>query len=408
MTNASFIPADHSASSAASEQSTFSRLLPISSAVFVGFLTIGLALPVLPLHVSGTLHFGSLVVGILMGCQFAAALISRAWAGKHADTRGAKHAVVTGFVVAACSGVIYLASLLFVGEPLVSLVVLLLGRVVLGYGESLIATGALGWGVGLSGPKNAGKVMAWVGMAMYAALAAGAPVGTALYEHGGFAAIAVATLLIPLLAIVIILPVPRIAVSAARRVPFHRVLGAIWLPGLGLTFSSIGFGTITTFIALHFERFGWANASLAISSFGVAFVVARLLLGGWPDRHGGARVALVCVLVEAAGQFLIWYGSSRGLAFAGSALTGFGYSLAFPSYGVEAVRRAPPQSRAVAMGAYVAFMDLALGVAGPTLGFIASRWDVRTVYLAGTGLVLCSLVVAAALLFQPRSAGVGQ
>ena len=408
MTDAPFIPADHAASSAASEQSTFSRLLPISSAVFVGFLTIGLALPVLPLHVSGALHFGSLVVGILMGCQFAAALISRAWAGEHADTRGAKHAVVAGFVVAACSGVIYLASLLFVGEPPVSLVVLLLGRVVLGYGESLIATGALGWGVGLSGPKNAGKVMAWVGMAMYAALAAGAPVGTALYEHGGFAAIALATLLIPLLAIVIILPVPRIAVSAARRVPFHKVVGAIWLPGLGLTFSSIGFGTITTFIALHFERFGWANASLAISSFGVAFVVARLLFGGWPDRHGGARVAVVCVLVEAAGQFLIWYGSSRGLAFAGSALTGFGYSLAFPSYGVEAVRRAPPQSRAVAMGAYVAFMDLALGVAGPTLGFIASRWDVRTVYLAGTGLVLCSLVVAAALLFQPRSARAGQ
>ncbi len=386
-----------------SRPGTFVRLLPISSAVLVGFLTIGLALPVLPLYVSGTLGFGSFVVGILMGCQFATALISRAWAGAHADTRGAKHAVITGFVLASLSGIVYLISLLFPRHPLTAVGVLLLGRVVLGYGESLVVTGALGWGIGLVGAGNAGKVMAWVGVAIYAALAAGAPAGTAIYDHGGFAAIALATLLIPMLAILVVLPVPPVASPAALRVPFHKVVAAVWLPGLGLTFASIGFGTVTAFIALHFAAFGWGNASLAISSFGVAFIVARLFFGGRPDRHGGAKVALICVLIEAVGQLLIWYGTSRAVAFCGSALTGFGYSLAFPAFGVEAVRRAPPQSRAVAMGAYVAFMDLGLGIAGPTLGFIASRWDVRSVYLAGTGLVLCSSAVAAALLMD-RSA----
>src|SRR5262249_559891 len=37
---------------------------------------------------------------------------------------------------------------------------------------------------------NAGKVIAWVGMAMFAALAAGAPLGTTLYGFGGFGSIA--------------------------------------------------------------------------------------------------------------------------------------------------------------------------------------------------------------------------
>jgi hypothetical protein len=46
------------------------------------------------------------------------------------------------------------------------------------------------------------------------------------------------------------------------------------------------------------------------------------------------------------------------LALAGAVLTGFGYSLVYASFGVEAIRRAPPQSQGLAMGAYTAFLDL--------------------------------------------------
>ena len=43
------------------------------------------------------------------------------------------------------------------------------------------------------------------------------------------------------------------------------------------------------------------------SSFGNAF-------GHLPDRIGGAKVALVCVLIEAAGQALIWLAPWPALA----------------------------------------------------------------------------------------------
>ena len=77
----------------------FLRLLPITLAVFIGFLAIGLPLPVLPLHVHDGLGLSPLVVGVVIGAQFAAALLSRAWAGNLADTRGAKRAVVAGLLV---------------------------------------------------------------------------------------------------------------------------------------------------------------------------------------------------------------------------------------------------------------------------------------------------------------------
>ena len=43
----------------------------------MAFLVIGLALPVLPLHVHQGLGLGTFVVGLVAGSQFAASLVSR-------------------------------------------------------------------------------------------------------------------------------------------------------------------------------------------------------------------------------------------------------------------------------------------------------------------------------------------
>ncbi len=382
----------------------FLKLLPITLAVFIGFLTIGLPLPVLPLHLHDALGMGTLVVGMVIGTQFAAALLSRAWAGHVTDSRGAKRAVVIGLLAASASGVAYLASLGFVASPAASVWLLLLGRVLLGCGESLVVTGALSWGVGLAGPQNAGKVMAWVGIAMYGAYAVGAPAGVAVNGRWGFTGISVAAVILPLLSLLLVASVRAVAPATARRTPFYKVLGMVWGAGLGLALSSVGFGVITAFIALLFAGRGWGNASLAFTAFGIAFIGARLFFGHLPDKLGGARVALVCVLIEALGQLLIWGADTAAVAYAGAALTGFGYSLAFPGFGVEAVRRAPPQSRGAAMGAYVAFLDISLGLTGPALGAVAGAWGLGSVYLVSALAVASSVLVALQLQALARKA----
>src|SRR3954471_7085549 len=92
------------------------KLLPIISAVFVAYLVIGIAMPVLPLHVHQSLGLGAFVVGLVAGSQFSASLISRLWAGHQSDTRGAKRAVVTGLFAAAVAGLLYVCSLAFLGS----------------------------------------------------------------------------------------------------------------------------------------------------------------------------------------------------------------------------------------------------------------------------------------------------
>jgi hypothetical protein len=54
-------------------------------------------------------------------------------------------------------------------------------------------------------------------------------------------------------------------------------------------------------------------------------------------------------------------------------IIGLRYSLAYPGFGVETVRRAPSESRGLATGAYTAFLDLALRLANPALGLVAVR-----------------------------------
>src|SRR3954453_3807683 len=246
-----------------------------------------------------------------------------------------------------------------------------LGRALLGAAESFIITSGLAWGLALAGPANAGKVIAWVGMSMFAAFASGPPLGTALYNFGGFASIAIATMLIPLVTILLVASLASVPPRRAGRSHLLKVVGAVWMSGFGSALSSIGFGTMIAFSSLLSVERGWMPVWLLFTTFAAALVAARLFFGHLPDKLGGAWVALISAVIEAIGLALIWLAPSLFLAAAGGLLTGFGYALVYPGLGAEAVRRVPPESRGLAMGAYSTFLDVALGFGSPALGLIA-------------------------------------
>jgi len=376
-------------------------LMPIMGVVFVGFLVIGVAMPVLPLYVHDGLGFGTFVVGLLAGSQFAASLFSRPWAGHYSDGRGAKRAVVLGLLAASASGLLYLCSLLIRRDLEASIAVLLLGRVVLGGAESFIITAAVSWGLAIVDAQHTGKVIAWVGSAMFAAFAIGAPVGSALYAGYGFVAIALVTALAPLAPLLLIAPLPAVVPMPRARLSFAKVFGNVWVPGFGSALGSVGFGAVTTFAALLFADRGWTQGWLAYSAYAVAFILARVFFSRAADRFGGAKIALFCVLIETAGQALMWLAARPELALLGAALTGFGFSLVYPGFGVEAVRRVPAQSRGLAMGAYTAFLDLAQGLASPALGLVAKGAGLNAVFLVSAITVLCAALVASWLIAYP-------
>ena len=370
--------------------SVFATLLPTMAVVVVAYLVTGIAMPVLPIHVHDGLGLGTFVVGLVAGTQFAATLVSRLWAGHYADTKGSKPAVLIGLCYGVAAGAAYLISARFSSSAATSVMILIVGRALLGVMESFVITGALSWGVGLAGRQNAGKVMVWIGLALFTAFAIGAPIGSALYSGWGFAAIGLATLLLPLATFAVVVPQQRVEPHPDPSPPLKDIVRAIWMPGVALALSGIGFAAIITFVPLLFAERGWSHAWLAFTSFSAAFMAARALFGHLPDRIGGAKVASACMLVEAAGLAIIWRAPGFSTALAGITLTGLGYSLVFPGLGVEAIHLTPPQSRGVTMGTYTAFLDLALGIASPALGLIAATAGLQSVFLVSTVITACT------------------
>jgi MFS family permease len=384
------------------------RIAPFTVIIFLIYLTLGLPLAALPLQVHDVLGFDNFIVGITVGVQALVTLLTRQFAGALCDRRGAKFGVVLGSGVAIIASGIYFASAALPVGPAASLCLLLTARFASGLGESLVMSGGLSWAISTVGAQNTGKVMVWIGIGLYTAIAAGAPIGVALMRQsgatGGFAAVSLVMIALSIFAVGAASFIPGVSPLGGERLPFAKVIGRIAPFGAGLALATLAFGAIGAFGALDFQHKGWPGAGFALTGYGVAYVFTRLCFGGWPDRFGGARVAAWSLLIECIGQILLWLAPHPAIAFAGTALTGIGNALVFPSFGIEAVKRVPPASRGAALGAYVACFDVGFVVAGPTTGLIAGAFGYPYVFALGAIGAAAAILVAWTALAGARSA----
>src|ERR1700683_322554 len=172
----------------------------IVAALFCGYLAVGLPLPVLPLFVRDKLGVSNLIVGLVIGIQFLATVLTRGYAGRVTDQQGGRRAALHGAAFCTLGGVFYMIAALPGISSGVSLGVVVAGRLAAGLGESQFVTGCVSWSIASVGPQRAGMSMSWTGIPIFGALAVGAPIGMTLYQRYGLQASIIACIVAPLVA----------------------------------------------------------------------------------------------------------------------------------------------------------------------------------------------------------------
>src|SRR5258708_37605289 len=203
------------------------RILPTSVLIFACYFTIGLQLAVVPSFVHLQLGYNAVLAGLAISVQYVATLLSRPIAGRMSDSVGAKRTTCTGLLLCAASGLFFLWSSALTHDPLTSFYLLLLCRLILGFGESWVATGATLWAIGRVGAASTAQVISWSGIASYGALAAGAPTGVWLKNSVGLGAIGVVSVTVAGLGLLWALTIGAAPILAGDELPFGLVLRRI-------------------------------------------------------------------------------------------------------------------------------------------------------------------------------------
>jgi MFS family permease len=364
----------------------------------VCYLSIGLPLAILPEYVHLRMGYSAVLAGLVISSQYIATFLSRPWAGRISDHKGAKISVLWGMAACTASGVLLLGAALLHRNPAwLSLASLIASRLMMGVAESLGSTGATLWGITSAGQEHTAKVIAYNGVATYGALALGAPLGVVMEQQFGLASLGLVTIVLGAVSFLIASRKAPVPVIHGEHLPFRDVLWRVTPHGIGLALGGVGYSVLATFVTLFYASRHWDGAALCLTSFGVAFIIARLTFIRTIAKFGGFRVGITCLIVESLGVMLLWRAVSPWMAFAGAGVAGLGFSLVFPALGVEAVRNVPERSRGTALGVYTVFADVSFFLVGPIAGTVIAAFGYSSVFLFALVCVLASLGIVAVL-----------
>lgn len=364
-------------------------------AIFLFYLSVALPLPVVSVFAVKELGLANWLGGLAVGISFLSTILSRKYAGYFADVVSGKKCTTIGLLLYMGAAVICAAASLHGLSSGAAYAVLIAGRLVLGFGESMALVGLLGWHFSLIGHQHSGKILAVVGMAMYGAFAAGGPLGLLIYKTSGFAMLMAVSFLFPIVGYAMLRDLGDVRVQSGRdkREPFMRTVGRIWRLGTVVGLQGVGFAVIGAFIPLYFLSKGWPYAGFCLTGFGAGFVFNRITFGHLPDKIGGVLIAVVSLAVETAGQCLLWLGPGVAFALAGALLTGLGCSMVYPAMGVEVIRRIPPELRGTGFGAFAAFQDVAYAFSGLIAGLLADHFGFPVVFLFGATAAFMGIIM---------------
>jgi predicted MFS family arabinose efflux permease len=376
-----------------------SRVVTREFAVLVGatfavFASFGVVVLAVPLYVRDELGASDFDVGVAIGAASIGAIVAGPVAGRVADRRGRRIVLI---VAAAFMGAGYVALAL---EP--GLVALVPIRVIAGAAESAFVVAGYTMATDLAPASRQGEAMSIITAGSYCGLAVG-PIGADFVV--GAAGYPVTWLLATGLvagagAAAFVLPETRPEAEEEASRGFLPPRSAL-LPGLVLLLALIGFGGFNAFAALHAREVGLARPGFVFLVFAGVVIAVRVVGRTLPDRLGARMGASIACVAIAGGLLVMALWASEPGLLVGVAVFAIGQAFAYPAIALLATARSTVVERSAALGAVIAFVDVALASGAFVLGIAADAWGYRAVFVAGAASALAGLGLLARMTVAP-------
>jgi len=345
------------------------RFWSLVGATFLGFLGMGAVLPVLAPHLRRDLGGTDQTVGFVIGIFSFVALISRFASGPLADRRGRKAAFMAGLASCALAGGAYLLPLGIPGAYL--------GRILQGFGEACLYTGAAAWAIELAGVHRSGQALGYLSSGIWGGISAGPVVGAwfGTFENAAYLQMFCA---LGALALLWFIPEEYQPEPHPKKRPW--LPKGLLMPGLAIGFVNVHYPVLTGFLVLHLASHG-IDGKAAFSAYAVVILFSRFFFGGLPDRIAPSitfNFGLVGMAIGLVGLALL--GNSATAALAVTAILGLGFSFPWSSIASTVLRRTPDNERGSVMSILSAFYDVFVGVSSFAAGFVAKRYGYPAVF----------------------------
>lgn len=371
--------------------------LAFSAAVLAFFVSGAVFLPVVPRFTVGPLAGDDFAVGVVLGAFAVSSLIMRPFAGRIADRRGRRSALIAGAVITVAAS---FGHLIAVSVPL-----LITMRLLLGVGEALFFVAAFAAATDLAPSHRRGEAISLISLSLYLGLAIGPFLGETLLSAIGYEAAWIAAGVIALVAVVLswiapetLPPEERTGDHTGQQLLHRRGIE----PGLLLLCGVWGMGPFFAFLPLLADELQLGGAGTFFGIFAIIVVVLRVIGAKLPDRIGAAKLSGTALVISAAGMLLAGLAPTFVGLLVATVIFAVGVAFTFPAIMALAVVRAPADERGAVVGTAGLFVDAAFGLSPAILGLLAKSSGYPSTFLVSA---VIAAVGAAYLLIRRPDAG---
>jgi len=356
----------------------------VVGATFLGFLGIGTVLPGLPLHVRYDLGGSDETVGYVIGVFSFVALGARFLSGPMADRKGRKATFLAGLGSCAAAGAVYLLPLGLTGAYL--------ARLLQGFGEACLYTGAATWAVEIAGVHRSSQALGYISSGIWGGISAGPVLGNWV---GSFQHAAMTQTLLAGIGFLLLTRVPE-------NFQPHPVKGSsMWLnprmlvPGFTIGLVNVHYPVMTGFLILHLQKYGNSGRA-AFTAYAAVILLSRFFLGSLPDRVHPRITYYFGVSAMVVGLLALAAGPPPVVAIVAAGVLGLGFSFPWSSIASTLLRRTPENERGSLVSYLGGFYDLFVGIGSFSAGIVSDHWGYSWAFLMAVG----TLATSAALGFR--------